>query len=85
MCFLEGQEWGFKSHLYETLLAYFRFNRSVQQTAQHLHIHTNTLYQRLSRIEQILNISFQIQEDALKIQLACYLKENYLTPVKKRE
>ena len=74
-----------KSHLYETLLAYFRFNRSVQQTAQHLHIHTNTLYQRLSRIEQILNISFQIQEDALKIQLACYLKENYLTPVKKRE
>ena len=74
-----------KNHLYETLLAYFRFNRSIQQTSQHLHIHANTLYQRLNRIEQILSISLQIQEDALKIQLACYLKENYLTSVEKRE
>lgn len=74
-----------KNHLYQTLLAYFRFNRSIQQTAQHLHIHTNTLYQRLNRTEQILNISLQTQEDALKIQLACYLKENYLTPVEKRD
>lgn len=74
-----------KSHLYETLLAYFKFNRSIQQTAQHLHIHTNTLYQRLNRIEQMLNVSLQLQEDALKIQLACYLKENYLSPAEKRE
>lgn len=74
-----------KSHLYETLLAYFKFNRSIQQTAQHLHIHTNTLYQRLNRIEQMLNVSLQLQEEALKIQLACYLKENYLSPAEKRE
>lgn len=68
-----------KNHLYETILAYFKFNRSIQQTAKHLHIHTNTLYQRLNRIEQILNISLQKQEDTLKIQLSCYLQENYLT------
>ncbi|MBD8038014.1 helix-turn-helix domain-containing protein [Solibacillus sp. A46] len=72
-----------KNHLYETLLAYFKFNRSIQQTAQHLHIHANTLYQRLNRIEQILNISLQKQEDTLKIQLSCYLQENYLTHRKK--
>ncbi|GLC88387.1 helix-turn-helix domain-containing protein [Lysinibacillus piscis] len=60
--------------LEETLLAYMAHNSSVGETAKQLHIHVNTLYQRLKKIEEKLNISFQNAEDMLKLQLACYLK-----------
>lgn len=66
-----------KNELYETLQAYFQFNRSIQHTAKALHIHSNTLYQRLSRIEQLLDVSLQDPEVQLKLQLACYLREHY--------
>lgn len=66
-------------HLIETLQVYIQNNRSINQTAKTLHIHVNTLYQRLQKIEQHLNISFKNAEDALKAQLACYLKENWIT------
>ncbi|MER2106865.1 MAG: helix-turn-helix domain-containing protein [Solibacillus sp.] len=66
-----------KNDLYETLQAYFQFNRSIQHTAKALHIHSNTLYQRLGRIEQLLDVSLHNSEVQLKLQLACYLKEQY--------
>ncbi|UTR08766.1 helix-turn-helix domain-containing protein [Evansella sp. LMS18] len=63
--------------LEETLLTYIEYNRSAGKTAAELHIHINTLYQRLKRIEEILQVDFQKKEDILKVQLACHLKATY--------
>lgn len=64
-------------HLEETLLTYIELNYSLKKTAQKLYIHPNTLYQRLKKIETILNISFDNPDDLLKLQLARYLKSYY--------
>lgn len=69
---------GNDSHLIETLQVYMQHNKSVQETAKALHIHVNTLYQRLHKIESALQISLKDAEDALKVQLACYLKEHWI-------
>lgn len=63
--------------LEETLLVYVDTNRSAVKAAQILHVHINTLYQRLRKIEEALDISFQQPGDLLKLQLACYLKQSY--------
>lgn len=63
--------------LEKTLYTYMASNRSVKRTANMLHIHVNTLYQRLRKIESLLNIRFNNPEDVLKVQLACHLKEVY--------
>jgi sugar diacid utilization regulator len=60
-----------------TLIAYIESNCSMTQTAKQLYIHTNTLYQRLRKIETCLNLSFRKPDDLLQIQLACYLRNNY--------
>ncbi|WP_155591820.1 helix-turn-helix domain-containing protein [Lysinibacillus cavernae] len=60
--------------LEETLMMYIAQNGSVGETAKQLHIHVNTLYQRLRKIEEKLTVSFQNAEDVLKLQLACYLR-----------
>ncbi len=63
-----------KNQLEETLLVYLEQNASAGETAKQLHIHVNTLYQRLKKIEEILNMSFNNPEDVLKLQLARYLR-----------
>ncbi|GGA29205.1 helix-turn-helix domain-containing protein [Psychrobacillus lasiicapitis] len=60
--------------LEQTLVTYIENNRQATQTAKLLHIHVNTLYQRLKRIEEKLQVSFSNSEDILKLQLACYLR-----------
>lgn len=48
-----------KHHLLEeTLLMYIKQNGSVGETAKQLHIHVNTLYQRLRKIEEKVNDLF---------------------------
>ena len=49
----------------------------MTKTAQKLYIHTNTLYQRLKKVEDYLHISLKKPEDLLQVQLACYLKNNF--------
>ncbi|MFS0824049.1 helix-turn-helix domain-containing protein [Bacillus sp. 1P02SD] len=66
-----------KNDLELTLLTYIKLNKSINETAQHLHIHINTLYQRLKKIEEILHLRFNDPKDFLKIQLACHLKESF--------
>lgn len=63
--------------LEETLIVYIDTNRSAVKAAEMLHVHINTLYQRLRKIEEVLAISFQQPGDLLKLQLACYLKQSY--------
>jgi len=68
---------GKSESLEETLFTYIELNYSLKNTAQKLYIHPNTLYQRLKKIEGILNISFHNPDDLLKLQLARYLKNYY--------
>ncbi|MGG1400936.1 helix-turn-helix domain-containing protein [Bacillus salipaludis] len=65
-----------KNHheLEHTLLTYIELNKSAVETAKKLHIHINTLYKRLKRIEELLKVDFNHPEDNLKIQLACHLR-----------
>jgi sugar diacid utilization regulator len=63
--------------LEKTLTTYIRLNRSANLTATQLHIHPNTLYQRLKKIEELLKISFDEPQDMLKIHLACHLLETF--------
>ncbi len=62
--------------LEKTLFTYLELNRSASKTAENLHIHVNTLYQRLKKIEDLLGIDLNDTEDTLKIQLACHLKKS---------
>ncbi|MFD1360842.1 helix-turn-helix domain-containing protein [Lentibacillus salinarum] len=63
--------------LEKTLDTYIACNKSATQAAEKLHIHINTLYQRLKKIEQLLNLNLNDPKDFLQIQLACHLKENF--------
>jgi DNA-binding PucR family transcriptional regulator len=66
-----------KTELEETLLTYFELNRSATKTAEKLHIHINTLYQRIRKIEHLLQLDLNDNEDSLKIHLACHLRTTY--------
>ncbi|AWB45556.1 hypothetical protein DCC85_16000 [Paenibacillus sp. CAA11] len=61
--------------LVDTLIAYMACSGSAAQAAAELHIHINTLYQRIRKIEDILGMSFDDQEHLLHLQLACYLRQ----------
>ncbi|MEK3937108.1 helix-turn-helix domain-containing protein [Sporosarcina sp. FSL W7-1349] len=62
------------SELERTILVYMKTNRSAREAAKKLHIHPNTLYQRIKKIEDLLQIDLDNSDDILKIHLACYLK-----------
>ncbi len=64
-------------NLEATLITYIESSYSLKKTAQKLFIHPNTLYQRLKKIENCLNISFDNPDDLLKLQLARYLRNYY--------
>lgn len=72
--FWEGQEK--YSELEQTLLTYMNCSQSPRQAARELHIHVNTLYQRLRKIEELLQIDLRHPEDLLKVQLACHLRRS---------
>ncbi|GIH91518.1 helix-turn-helix domain-containing protein [Planobispora siamensis] len=59
--------------LVRTLTAYFGAGGSLSRTAEALHIHVNTVTQRLDRIGQLLGADWQDPERALEIQLALRL------------
>ncbi|MFX3650024.1 MAG: helix-turn-helix domain-containing protein [Paenibacillus sp.] len=63
--------------LEETLMTYMACGGSAVQAAAALHIHINTLYQRIHKIEEILGMSLSNQEHLLHLQLACYLRQTY--------
>ncbi|RAJ02972.1 GAF domain-containing protein [Paenibacillus pabuli] len=65
--------------LEETLMTYMACGGSAVQAATALHIHINTLYQRIHKIEEILGMSLNNQEHMLHLQLACYLRQTYRT------
>ncbi|GAT69627.1 diguanylate phosphodiesterase [Planomonospora sphaerica] len=56
-----------------TLTAYFGTGGSLSRTAEALHIHVNTVTQRLDRIGRLLGAGWQEPERALELQLALRL------------
>jgi len=65
------------SDLELTLRTYIAANRSTSITAERLHIHPNTLYHRLKKIEEILSVELNDPNDWLTLLLACHLSETY--------
>ncbi|NEA21423.1 PucR family transcriptional regulator, partial [Actinomadura bangladeshensis] len=63
--------------LVQTLEAYFGTSGSLSRTAERLHIHVNTVSQRLDRIARLLGEDWQTPERALELQLA--LRLNHLS------
>lgn len=62
-----------RTELVATLEAYFRAGQSPARASQALHIHVNTVTQRLDRIAQLLGAGWQEPESALEIQVALRL------------
>jgi sugar diacid utilization regulator len=58
-----------RAGLYETLHTLFEHGRSVQHTADSLHIHRNTLQKRLAHIERLLEIDLDELDAVVDIQL----------------
>lgn len=57
----------------KTLQAYYQNHRNVTKAAEALYIHRNTLLHRLSKIEDILNISFDTPGDNLQLEFVIYI------------
>lgn len=55
-----------------TIQAYYQNHRNITQAANALFIHRNPLLHRLSKIEDILNSSFEVAEDNLQLEFAIY-------------
>jgi DNA-binding PucR family transcriptional regulator len=60
-----------------TLKTYIAANRSTSITADRLHIHPNTLYHRIRKIEDLLRVDLSEPNDWLTLLLACHLRETY--------
>lgn len=60
--------------LVRTVEAYFRAGGSVTRTKDALHVHVNTVAQRLERITHLLGDDWQLGERALEIRVAVHLR-----------
>jgi sugar diacid utilization regulator len=58
-----------RASLYETLYTLFEHHRAVQETADALHIHRNTLQKRLAHVERLLDIDLDELDDVVDVQL----------------
>ena len=61
------------SALLETLETYFATGQSLATSARQLHVHPNTVTQRLDRVKRLLGASWNSPEQALEVQLALRL------------
>jgi DNA-binding PucR family transcriptional regulator len=59
--------------LVATLEAYFGCGGSLSRAAEVLHVHVNTVTQRLERVTNLLGPDWQKPERALEVQLALRL------------
>lgn len=68
------------SVLYDTLSIYVAKGKSVSQSAEFLGIHSNTLYQRLQRIEALTGRKVTDPADFTLLSIACQLHGKYSVP-----
>jgi hypothetical protein len=62
------------SLLLDTIEGWFEDNYSSTKTAKRLHIHVNTLYRRLARIEKLLGAGWDRGDRALELRVALRLR-----------
>lgn len=76
-----------KGDLLTTLFAYLQNKQNIKEAAESIPIHFNTLTYRLKKIEQLLGIDLQDNQQFLNIHLAAslfpFLKEKLSSPLKK--
>ncbi|GHI00214.1 helix-turn-helix domain-containing protein [Neobacillus kokaensis] len=65
------------NELEKTLFTYIKLNQSISETAETLHIHKNTLYHRIKKIEELLKLKLNNPDDYLQILLSRHLHENF--------
>jgi sugar diacid utilization regulator len=58
-----------RTSLYKTLYALFENHLAVQQTADELHIHRNTLQKRMAHVEELLGIDLNELDDIVDVRL----------------
>jgi sugar diacid utilization regulator len=58
-----------RTSLYKTLYALFENHLAVQQTADELHIHRNTLQKRMAHVEELLGIDLDELDDIVDVRL----------------
>ena len=63
--------------LEETLFTYIKNDKSIKETSEELFIHRNTLYKRLEKIEEVLEMKLTDPEEILRLYLASYLDYNF--------
>ncbi|MFB9948179.1 helix-turn-helix domain-containing protein [Rhizobium puerariae] len=63
--------------MHETLSRYVHEGKSVARTAKGLDIHSNTLYQRLQRVETLTGRKIADATDFTLLSLACQLHAEY--------
>jgi hypothetical protein len=61
--------------LVETLATYFRAGANLTRTGTELHVHVNTVTQRLDRVSRLLGEDWQQPERQLEVQLALRLEQ----------
>ena len=61
------------TELVRTVEAYFSAGGNVTKTKDTLHVHVNTVTQRLERVSQVLGEDWQLGQRALEIRIALYL------------
>ncbi|MDO4581292.1 MAG: helix-turn-helix domain-containing protein [Bacillota bacterium] len=64
---------------YQTLQAYILNNKNIRNTARDLNLHHNTVYYRVTRMEEILGVDFADEQDWLNIQIACTICQQLIT------
>lgn len=65
------------THLLPTLEAYVGNNCNAVIAANQLYIHRNTFYQRLSKIQELLNLNLEDSDVRLYLQMSTYLISMY--------
>ena len=70
-----------RASLYKTLSTYFEHRLAVQETADALHIHRNTLQKRLANVEQLLGIDLGDLDAVVDLRLGLHAAELVGDPV----
>ncbi|WP_181789118.1 helix-turn-helix domain-containing protein [Streptomyces phytophilus] len=68
------------TRLLDTVDAYFRHGQNLTRTREALHLHINTVSQRLDRVTQLLGPDWREPQQALEIQLALRLRHVLAAP-----
>ncbi|MEA4970667.1 MAG: helix-turn-helix domain-containing protein [Candidatus Pelethousia sp.] len=67
----------FQGEMVETMQLFFQKNCAMQQTADSLQIHKNTLLYRLKRVKELYGLDPQNFQDAVILQLLLHMKRLY--------